>query len=755
MSLLNFIMSQKIYLTILKTGIYLAFLSVFLVFKNLLFPYITSKQLYFNIIIEILAVFWLALIIKYPAVRPKKSWITFGLAAFASALLVSSVFGVDFNLSFWGDIERMLGLFHVAHFFLFYLIVITAFRQWRDWRNLFIASVVAAVAVCLYSLFKIPHSTIGNTAYVSGYAIFNIYFALILFFRRRGEEKAKHQDWLVSALYLVAAFIMFLVMKQTNTRGAYVGLGVSFILLFVLAAVYSQSKKIKKYSLIAAVSAVALIVLIFSFPQSNLVKNTPILRTAAQISLKQVTFQTRLISWKAALKDFPSHIFLGTGYGNFSITFDKYFDPKFYSYTSSETYFDRAHNNLVDITSTGGLVSLLTYLSIFVAVFYYLLKGKKQGKISTNEFILLVCLFVAYFIQNLAVFDSLVTYISLMLALGYVYWLINSNEADFGSNQDAEAEPISGRGLTNKKLAILIIAGLFVLFIIYQYNIKVWQMLNSTIKGQVKFAQGDIAAGMEEYKKALSYKTVLDRDSRASLINFLASNANALSRLDRDKTKEILDFAIKQAEANVKYNPVDSMMQMQLAMILNTAALAHSDKADEFYYFSDQALEAIDKSIAASPGRVTIYFTKAQIQIIRGEKDKAIATLKYAVSLNPEYGEPYCNLAKALLYYKDNQSGFAYMDRCLDSGGASGLGYPDILKVLLDHYLALKDWPRVAILYQQSARLEPKNAKILIELAKVYKELGDKNRAIETAKKVGEIDPQFKASADIFIDSLK
>ncbi|NCQ16635.1 hypothetical protein GW814_03245, partial [Candidatus Falkowbacteria bacterium] len=164
------------------------------------------------------------------------------------------------------------------------------------------------------------------------------------------------------------------------------------------------------------------------------------------------------------------------------------------------------------------------------------------------------------------------------------------------------------------------------------------------------------------------------------------------------------DFAIKQAEANVKYNPVDSMMQMQLAMILNTAALAHSDKADEFYYFSDQALEAIDKSIAASPGRVTIYFTKAQIQIIRGEKDKAIATLKYAVSLNPEYGEPYCNLAKALLYYKDNQSGFAYMDRCLDSGGASGLGYPDILKVLLDHYLALKDWSRVAILYQQSAR---------------------------------------------------
>src|SRR3989338_7380338 len=125
-------MPLKTYLIILKTGVYLSFLSVFLVFTNLLFPFITSKQIYFNILVEVLMVFWLALIIKYPEVRPKKSWITFGLATFFTALFISSVFGIDFNLSFWGDIERMLGLFHAAHFFLFYLIVITVFRDARD-----------------------------------------------------------------------------------------------------------------------------------------------------------------------------------------------------------------------------------------------------------------------------------------------------------------------------------------------------------------------------------------------------------------------------------------------------------------------------------------------------------------------------------------------------------------------------------------------------------------------------------------------
>ena len=739
-------MSLKVYLNILKTGIYLSFISVFLIFTNLLFPYITSKQIYFNILVEILMVFWLALVFKYPEVRPKKSWITFGLGAFFAALLISSIFGVDFNLSFWGDIERMLGLFHVAHFFLFYLIIITVFRKPSDWRNLFIVSIIAATAVCLNSFFRIAYSTIGNTAYVSGYAIFNIYFALILFFQRREEEKRKHQDWLIGALYLVAASIMFLVMKETNTRGAYVGLGVSFILFFILSAVYSQSKKIKKYSLIVGALAIISIILIFLFSQTTFVKNTPILRTAAQISSKQVTFQTRLISWKAALKDFPNHIFLGTGYGNYAVTFDKYFDPMFYSYTSSETYFDRAHNNIVDIASTGGSISLLAYLSILAAAFYYLFKGKKEGKISTNEFVLLVCLLVAYFIQNLAVFDSLVTYISLMLTLGYIYWLTNSND---------EEEFFSDESLNNKELAVLFIAGAIILSITYQYNIKVWQMLNGTINGQVQFAKGDIAAGVEEYKKALSYNTPLDRDSRASLINVINARQSDLLAIDKTPAKEIVDYVISLAEANVKLNPADSMMQMQLAQILNTATSVNMDNASKFSFYSDRALKAIDESIKASPGRVTIYFSKAQIYLTRNDKDNAIKTLEYAISLNEKYPESFCYLAKVGIYFKEEAKGYKALDQCLDLNGSNYLSPVDFVKLALNHYAENKDNSRMIKLYERWTVLEPTNAKIFVNLSLLYAQAGEKDKAIEAAKKAGELDSSLKSDAEKFIIKLK
>ncbi|MDP2736637.1 MAG: O-antigen ligase family protein, partial [bacterium] len=725
-------MNLKTYLNILKTGVYLSFISVFLVFTNLLFPYITSKQISFNILIEVLMVFWLALIIKYPATRPKSSWITYGLGAFFVALFISSIFGVDFNLSFWGDIERMLGIFHAAHFFLLYLIIITVFRNARDWRNLFRASLAAGTAVCLNALFGKAISTIGNTAYVSGLAIFNLYFALILFFRRRDEEKSRHQDWLISALYLVAAFIMILVMRITHTRGAYVGLGVSFLLFFILYAFYSQSKKIKIYSLAAAAIAIILVSLIFSFPGSALVRKSSILTTVAQISSKQVTFQTRLISWKAALKDFPSHVLLGTGYGNFAISFDKYFDPSFYTYTPTETYFDRAHNNLVDIASTAGLLGLLTYLSILAAAGYYLFKAKSRGKVSVNEFILLICLLVAYFIQNLAVFDSLPTYICLMLTLGYIYWLTNGDE-----EEELEIET-DGR-LTNQEIAVLAIAGLIFLSVIYQYNIKVFRMLDGTIKGQVKFAQGDIAGAVGEYKKALSLNTPLDRDSRASLINAINGRQDGLLNIDKAQAKEIVDYAIILAEANVKLNPQDSMMQMQLAQSLNTAAFVNQDNQSKFYFYSDRALEAIDKSLEASPGRITIYFSKAQMYITRNDKDKAMETLKYAAGLNEKYPEAVCYLAKVGVYFQEETVGYEALDKCLDIGGAGYLNPLDFIKIALNHYTEKNDQPRMLILYERWTALEPSNAKIFVNLSLLYAQAGQKDKAITTAEKAGEL----------------
>lgn len=744
-------MAQKVYLNILKFGIYFSLISVFLVFKDFLFPFITSKQIFFNIVIEILLIFWLAFIVKYPEYRPKKSWISIGLLGFFTALILSCFSSVDFNLSFWGDVERMLGVFHLLHFLAFYFIIITVFREWRDWKVLFIASIFFAFVVALKGITGVAYSTIGNTAYVAGYMIFSIYFCLLLFFK----EENKTLRW----LYLVPLPVFIMQFKTADSSGGYVGLGSSIIALFFLYGVLSKNKKLKIATVSLFVLSVLLTGLLLANKNSDFVRGNNVLNFASEISLQKNTFQTRLISWNTALQDFKNHPILGTGHGNFAITFDKYFDPKFYNYTRSETYFDRAHNNLIDIVSTTGLVGLLTYLSIFLAAAVYLIKGYRKEKINLHEFILISCLIIGYFVQNLAVFDSLVTYISLMTVLAFVYRLNRKSEED-------ELEEVgSGRGvsyltkdkkLENKEIYALAGAGIILLTILYQYNYKPIKMLTGTIDGQMAFNQGQIGETIEIYKKALSYNTVLDRDSRTSLIRLFYGDTTSLKSMSKEERNETLDYLIDLADKNVAYNPGDSLNQMLLSQMLNTASIYNSDNAEKFTYYSNRALEAVDKSIEASPRRVPIYYQKAQIYLTRGENDKAIETLKYALSLNEEYFDSHCHLGKILISSKKEEEGYVYLDQCIDLGGAgSDLLYPaDFVKYIINHYVGQEDWSRLIKLYTRLTVLEPNNFENWVKLAKLYAQTGDRENAEEAVNKAIELNRGLEQYADDFLNSL-
>ncbi len=734
-------MSQKFYVNVLKVGVWAALIVVFFVFKNLLFPFITSKQISFNILIEVLFVFWLALIIKYPEYRPRRDYIGYGLAAFFAALLVSSVLGVDWNLSFWGDIERMLGLFHLLHFFVFYLIIITVMRTWSDWKWFLTWFIIIAGIEGWYSAVAPKgYGTIGNTAYVSGYMLFGMYLSLLLFFK----ESNKVWRW----LYLLPIWPMMSGFVRANTTGAWVGLGISTMALLFFYGILYQNRKVKIITWVAFILGVAFVANFFIFNRDNFLTHHSrfFARLVREVNFNKNTFQTRLISWRAALKDFPHHPIFGTGHGNYSITFDKYFSSKFYDYTRGETYFDRAHNNLIDIASTAGAVGLLAYLSIFAAVAVYLIKSYRAGKIDVNEFVVIIGLFTAYFVQNLAVFDSLVTYISLMVTLGYVYWLWRIKDEEIARTKDREWE--------NREVYVLFGVGLIILVIMNQYNVKVLKMLVHTIGGQRAFAQGMVEKTIKEYRKALSYHTPLDRDSRTSMNRLFISNPDSLKKLDREKAQEILDYNIAEAEKNVRYNPHDSLLQLVLAQLLNVAANFNRDNPEKFQFYSDRALEAIDKAIAASPERIPVYFQKAQILMNRGEKDKVIEEMEAATKINPRYEDAFCYLAKIYLYYNEKEKGYQNLDKCLDMNGARLFRQEGLIKSFINHYVDQKDWPRVIALYKQLTKIEKKNADNWTRLARVYAEAGQKDKAREAAEKAMEIDPSIKKYAEEFIREL-
>ena len=750
-------MKEKTYLRLLQFGIVASLLFVFLVSKDLLFPYITSKQFAFNILMEMMLALWLVFILRFPKYRPKKNLIIYGLLAYFAAILMSLVISVDPNLSFWGDAERMLGFFHILHFFFFFLILISVFRSWQEFKVLLLASTMVATIVSLIGIFgENVFSTIGNTAYVSGYLIFNIFFLAILFFRENNNKR-----W----LYLIPAALMFREFWLCRTSGAIIALFVSVLLVFFLIALFHDKKIVRRFALASFLAAVIVVIAIFSQQEKAWFQNS-FLRN---LTTQKITFQTRLISWKGAVKDFPNHPIFGTGFGNYAITFDRHFDSKFFDYTTSETYFDRAHNNLIDIASTTGSVGLITYLSIFVAVLFYLFKEMKSNgfRVGTSdlkhrrnlEVIIILALISAYFIQNLAIFDSYVTYIGLMITLGFIYMLVRDREEREGEIVETKKVYLEKKSTeTVVLIALLLAAYLFAA----NFNIKPKRILEESIQAYSQIVNQKFDSGYRLFQEALEDHP-LERDARVVVINSFISYWDSLTALDPKRAEEIVEFVVSVSKKNVDYNPYDSLMQMQLAQVLDTAARFYGnnniEKANEY---SAQAMQAIEYAIESSPGRAPVYLSKAQMLLTRGENEAALAAVNEAIELNVNYYEGYCRLAQFYMYLQQEESLRDALNSCVDLGGASSINSSSFLINAVSYFvdssstddseLNKANLNRAISLALRLTVLYPEDAEVILNLAKLYLIAGENDLSADYLQKAYQINPQISEDWEAFLD---
>jgi len=282
-------------------------------------------------------------------------------------------------------------------------------------------------------------------------------------------------------------------------------------------------------------------------------------------------------------------------------------------------------------------------------------------------------------------------------------------------------------------IGFLVIAGVVANY----YNIKTWKMFVGSIGGYAQVAAGNLESGVATYKQYLTGRP-MERDARVTLINLAVSNQTALSSLSEQKSQEILDYVISLAELNAASNPYDSLMQMQLAQILDLASRQNYRNLEKFNFYSSQAMNAIENSIEASPERATTYFVKAQMQIVRMENDAAVETMKKAIALNPNYFEGHCRLAQILFIVNDkkydNEIGPA-LNNCLDKGGSEQLTSTNLLKLAINYYSEKKDYARAATLSERLASISTPDPEVWYNLAKLHYVIGNTTKAEEDFQK--------------------
>jgi O-antigen ligase len=747
-------MSEKMYLNILKGAILASFIFLFFVFSPFLFPFITSKQIFFNIFIEVLLLFWLIFIYKYPKYRPKKSFLTWGIVAYFISIALSLVISVDFNLSFWGDTERMLGFFHLFHFLLFYFIIISVFRSRKDYNLLFYGIILSSIIIAVVGFIKGDmNSTIGNRAYVAAIMLFGIFLEAFFFF--------KEKNWWKKVIFIPAFVISIIGLFKSDISGSQAGLVAGILVSILVLIIVSKNKKTKIISLSVLISLIAALVLLFVFKSHPIFNNTYLGKALRDFSTENATLNTRLISYQAAgkyLVDNPMTMIFGVGHGNYATIFDKYFDPKFYDYDRVSTYFDRAHCTIIDVITTTGIVGLLAYLSIFFFIFYNLIKSYKKNDrkgLNKNELAILSGLIVAYFVQNLAVFDSFATYLYFMMILGFIYFI------GFNDNK-LETEPLESKN-TSKLLAYIIIpiALIFSIFGIVK-NINSAKMVKEVIDAySFSYSQG-LVKGVEKYEAIFKkYHTGLERDARESYMNLvLESSDQILQHTNKKEVEKILSLGVEVAEANEKYNLNDNLILVRLSKMYNLIGSFYFNQKDteKGNYYSNMAFNTLDRAIYASPGRIPVYLTKAGLSMSFGNTEEAIKTIEYAKSLNSNISESYCQLANVYFVIKDDNKFLSELDSCGKKGGFSSMNWENFFSSVENYYYNNKDYEHLIKFYEvllEAQIPEENKVAILSALATVHFENENYEKAKETALKISEINSTYKSDVDNFLKTVE
>ena len=273
--------------------------------------------------------------------------------------------------------------------------------------------------------------SLGNPAYVSPYLMFALFFLGMIWTARQKKHRVGWFSsltwWHIGYAALALFYLLFFVLAQT--RGAFLGLGAG-VLAFLLYFLFAW----RKGRMFAAVLLAVFVIggsILFGYRDTTLVKSLPGSRFL-DLSFSERTFQTRIWTWSTALeawKESPKTVLFGWGPENFSMAFDKYFNPLHHiPRGSTETWFDRAHSVLFDYLAETGLLGLIAYLGIFVVLYVQFFKKmmmhtiRGRGTDDVRRALQEAAFFampIGYLVQGVVLFDVLPIYLGLFLFIAF------------------------------------------------------------------------------------------------------------------------------------------------------------------------------------------------------------------------------------------------------------------------------------------------------------------------------------------------
>jgi tetratricopeptide (TPR) repeat protein len=516
------------------------------------------------------------------------------------------------------------------------------------------------------------------------FLIFQVLILTVWFLR----EKKNTIRVLLSVIFLFEFSALF----QTQTRGAIVGFIASIVFLSLVCLFLPQiNKRIKKATLTLLILILISPFILVANKDSDFIQSNDTLRRLATISLTDLTTESRLLTWNASWrgwKETSKSFLIGYGPENYYYAFSKYFPVKIYKDRGSRIWFDRAHNIIFDIGVTTGILGLITYLSILGLAVWTLFKKARSSQPFSSTW-LLIGLFIAYFIQNFFVFDTLNTEIPFYLVLGFVTFLTIPQKKE-------EKEVLPEKSVNYIYVSVLIVILLFGLAI----NIKTLRANKHIFKALVS-ERTNISNAFEHFKKAINESVVSRSEARQQLANYVAGLAKS-GAVPSDRLKPMVDYTIGELRKSIAEEPLSVRQYIYLSSFYNATAMFNPNSPQ-------LVIDLMEEIIELSPTRPQIYYEIAQAYTLLGNFDQTKRYFEKGLSLAPKVIDDRWNLLTVYLLFGRYDLAEAQFK---------------LMKEELDWTPRVDDYQRIISLYERLPNRPEVKPNFILEVESSLRELG-------------------------------
>ena len=701
------------------------------------------------------------------ALRRKSDWYNIlGFTIFISVLMSFIGFAQFLNLPFLlkssggSRLAATVGnAIYLAVYLMFHFFFIFFFIGRPDKFNLkmfawcfLIFDGLLAVSNILYRFYAVSDWQMFNflkTPLISESVKYPVYFwtfiglqlliAAVWYFR---ENKYAIRS-LLGVILIFQAFIFW----QTQTRGAILGLAAGIFVLLILSLFTSLPNKYKKISGGVLVLIILAPILLFALKDASFVKNDDTLRRLSTISYGDITTQSRVLTWEASwkgLSETPKTFLIGYGPENYSIVFNKYFPSAIFRDNGSQIWFDRAHNIVFDIAVTSGVIGLSAFLLILILACIVLFKNFRQTGSFSNGLVF-IALIIAYFVQNLTVFDNLNTEVLLYLLLAYVAFLarpaLAGQEDEADEENEADTENSSKTEINYIPVAVILLALVFGL----AFNYKVFAANQNLISAMLQpgttgsFSQ----AKVDHFISSINGSPVGQFEVRQQLSTY-ALQVSQDSNVPVNQVTKLAELATEELEKTIAQEPLNARYRLWLAMVYNSLSPYVKDA-------TQKAMAHLEKAKELSPTRPQIYFEIGQSYAMLKQPEKAIESYKQGVALVPTAIDAHWNLETAYILLGNYSGADQELEAMKALGWQPGISDYQRLATLYDK---AKNPEKVSWALREIIALDP-TLNNYGQLAAYFASIGDNKNAEAVVADILKKFPEAKTQAETFLEKLR